>query len=155
MSKIGDYIINLEDQGKDWRDDYGNYTTIVPPDKFESEESMTTLDEIYPSKGGNSLKATDLQGREILVTIASHEVVDFNDGKKIVLTFTGKDKTLVTNKTNAKAIGAAFGEEPSGWTGKNIYLYPATTEYNNQTVPCIRVRPELPKADELNDDIPF
>lgn len=116
---------------------------------------MPKIDDIYPSKTSNHLKASDLQGREFKAEIASFEIVDFDDGKKLVLTFKGKEKTLVMNKTNAKAIEATFGEDPTSWAGKNIFIYPATTEYNNQTVPCIRVRPELPVADDLNNDIPF
>lgn len=138
MSKIGDYIIGLEYL----------YAT--------EEKHMPTVDEIYPNKAGDHLKAEDLQGHEVRVSIEKYEIVDFDDGKKIILFFTGKKKTLVTNKTNAKAIAASFGNSPDDWVGRTIFLYPATTEFNNKTVPCLRVRPELPVATaDTDDDIPW
>lgn len=121
---------------------------------------MPTVDDIYPSKKGDHLKAADLKGKEIKAEIEGFEVVEFNNDsgkeKKLVLSFTKTDKTLVLNKTNSKAIESGFGGDIEGWIGKSIFIYPTTTDFGGQTVDCIRVRPELPSA-EFEDDqtIPF
>jgi hypothetical protein len=67
---------------------------------------------------------------------------------KISVSFAGKEKKLLLNKTNANAIAAAYGDEETAWGGKELTLYPATTEYKGATVPCIRVITESPEAEE-------
>lgn len=111
------------------------------------------LDEIYPSTA-NNLKAADLQGREVKCIIESNEIVKFDNGNKVVLKFKGKEKGLVLNKTNANKIGAAHGMSPDAWKGKEIILYPDTTQFNGSMVDCIRVRPVLPVS-EGDSEIPF
>ena len=129
---------------------------ITEPVGLNKEGVMPNIDEIYPQPKSNHLKAEDLNGHEVKAEVSGYELVGFDDGQKIVLKFSGKDKTLVLNKTNAKAIGAAFSKDPDAWIGKEINIYPATTEYGGKTVPCLRVRPELPKAEDFpDDDIPF
>lgn len=102
------------------------------------------IDEIYPS--GKSLKAADLQGRTVPVTIENFEVKKFDNGNKIILRFAGKEKTLVVNKTNAKIIASFYGVSPDGWIGKKIEIYPDKTSFQGGLVDCIRVRVPAPQA---------
>lgn len=132
-----------------------NQEQAVPEGEPLKEKVMPTVDEIYPSKNSDHIKADDLKGHEVKAKIASYEIADFSGDKKVVLTFSGKDKTLVMNKTNSKTIAGAFGDDIDGWIDKEINLYPSTTQFDGKDVPCIRVRPELPKADEFDQDIPF
>lgn len=90
---------------------------------------------------GSTLKAADLQGREPTVTIATVEAKKFNDGNKIVITFVGKEKAFVCNKTNANRIAYAHGTNTDNWIGKQIQLYTDLVDFQGQTVEAIRVRP--------------
>lgn len=102
---------------------------------------MPNINDAFPS---NYLKASDLQGRETVVTIAkvTFEAVGREKEMKAVIYFEGKQKGVVLNKTNAKKIieitGSAITEE---WTGSQIKIYPTETEYAGETVDCIRVKP--------------
>ena len=118
------------------------------------------VNDIYNT--GSHLKANDLT-RDVTVTISGHEVVDFDDGKKVVLKFAGKDKDLILNKTNASTIAEMHGADIGGWAGKAITIGPDRTSFSGRMVDCIRVRfqanrpaPEPAQAaDEPSDDIPF
>ena len=79
---------------------------------------MTNVADIYPS--GKSLKAEDLKGRSVGAQVAGYEIVEFDKGKKIVLRFHGKEKTLVVNKTNAMIIASAYGSNPEGWVDQEM-----------------------------------
>ncbi len=102
---------------------------------------MPNINDAFPS---NYLKASDLAGREALVTIdrVAFEPVGQQREMKAVLYFTGKQKGIVLNKTNAKKIieisGSAITEE---WAGTQIKIYPTETEFGGETVDCIRVKP--------------
>lgn len=96
------------------------------------------------------LNAVELQGRDATVTI---EAVKMNDlpregsSKKDVLpvlTFVGKKKKLVLNKTNASVLVGLYGPHAKEWIGKAVTLYPTTTRFGADTVNCIRVREEVP-----------
>lgn len=127
---------------------------------------MANIDEVF---GGSSLKAADLRGREVAVTIKSAKVREFDDGKKIVLTFHGKEKCLVTNKTNAARIAENTGEhDTDNWAGQTIRLYPDRVDFQGRIVDAIRVRLESPVPPQetaaptaavpnpgKEDDIPF
>lgn len=95
------------------------------------------------------LFAFDLQGREVVVTIGEVKAGTLigeggRKSKKPVVRFTGKDKPLALNSTNAKTIAAMYGNDTDAWIGKRITIYPTTTEMGGQTVECIRVRPQVP-----------
>jgi len=99
------------------------------------------MSEAFPS---NWLKASDLQGRTIKVMIQNVVMEDVGDGEKPILTFMGKDKGLVLNKTNANMIVDAYGDETNEWAGKEIEIFPDKTSFKGQIVPCIRVRASQP-----------
>jgi len=117
---------------------------------------MTNVNEMYPSSS-QYLKADDLKNREVTVTIASNEIAEFDNGKKVVLKFSGKEKGLTLNKTNAMKIADAYGDDVEGWKGKEIIMYPDKTDFGGKMVDCIRVRMPLQSAGggDFSDDIPF
>lgn len=119
----------------------------------QQEANMPNIDDVYQNSS-NALKAEDLKGHEVKCLINGAELKQFDNGNKIVLSFQGKEKTLVLNKTNARRIAEQFGNNTDNWSGSEIILYPDKTEFQGKMVDCIRVRPSLPKAD-FDDDIPF
>jgi hypothetical protein len=120
--------------------------------KTTSETDLTKFDDIdllYPSM---YLKAADLRGRDVTVTIEAieprHELKN-RTGKsdwKPVLRLAKTDKLLVCNKTNATIISELYGRKPSEWVGKSITLYPTDVQVGREMKPAIRVRTSSPKA---------
>lgn len=106
---------------------------------------------VFPS---DFLKAIDLKGRTIKVTIEGCTMEEIGSDKKPVLHFAGKDKGLVLNKTNASMLASAFGPETDAWAGKSIEMRPDKTQFNGQLVDCIRVQIPAPMADD-GDPVPF
>ena len=122
------------------------------------------------------IKAADLQGREVTVTMASVELKDVGSGEmKPTLYFAGKEKGLVLNKTNANAISQMYGDQTEAWNGRQVTLFPTQTDFQGKIVPCIRVKllppnavpaadpgvgapsPAAPfaAAEDMSDSIPF
>lgn len=93
---------------------------------------------------GSYLKAQDLQGRTIPVTIADCRMEDLGGEEKPVLYFEGKERGLVLNKTNASFLVDAYGDETSQWRGRPIELYPARVQFQGRMVDAIRVRVPAP-----------
>ncbi|HKP75325.1 MAG TPA: hypothetical protein VJT67_07255 [Longimicrobiaceae bacterium] len=130
---------------------------------------------------GNYLKAADLGGRRVTVTFEeiTLEEMKGEGGKKLVVSFVGKDKKLILNRTNADTITDILGtDETEDWIGKSIVLFPSKTSYQGKRVDCIRVdavrraaapqqrqAPPPPPVDEepegetefqvSDDDVPF
>ena len=104
---------------------------------------------------GKWLKAADLKEKKHRLTIDKVEIVEFKDGsQKAAITFKGRDKGMVLNKTNAAIITKEFGPDSDAWEGRGIIIYPTTTDFGGEQVDCIRVERHIPDA-EPNDDIPF
>ena len=107
------------------------------------------------------LKSADLGGRRVAVTIAKVSMEDIGDDHKPVVYFTGKDRGLVLNKTNAAMISEIAGTaETDDWGGVKILLYPAKVDFQGKRVDAIRVdyptgaeKPKPPVDDD--DQIPF
>lgn len=125
---------------------------------------MPRLNDIF---GGNFLKAEDLQGKSIPVTISAVDVKEFDDGNKLILSFAGKDKKLVCNRTNASIIQEVLGSsDTDDWVGQKVTLITKKVEFQGKLVPAIRVKledgvntatkqePVLSEDDESNS-IPF
>lgn len=96
--------------------------------------------------GGDTLKTTDLQGREPTVVIAEVQVKKFDNGNKLVITFQGKKKALICNKTNANRIAYIHGTNTDNWIGKEIVLYTDLVDFQGKTVEGIRIRPPARRA---------
>jgi len=115
------------------------------------------------------LRAADLNGKAVTVTMVSVSLREINGEPKPVLFFEGKDKGIVLNKTNANKIAEMFGDDTEEWIGGQIVLYEAMVSFQGATVPAIRVRiaPNKVKkgkvttddtrtsAEIIDDDIPF
>lgn len=97
----------------------------------------------FPSK---FLKAADLQGKTYKLLIKGVEMEDIGGDHQPVLYFMKTDKGVVLNKTNTNAIASVYGYETNVWTGKEVEIFPATTMFKGQTVPCIRIRVVPPAA---------
>ncbi len=120
----------------------------------------------FPS---NYLKAADLQGRRVAISISHVAIEDIGDDHKPVLYFIGKEKGMVLNKTNANMITEITGtDETDHWKGKAIVLYVAKVDFQGKRVDGIRVDypangsqpaapPPPPPVPVLDDDsdIPF
>lgn len=125
---------------------------------------MPKLNEVF---SGDYLKAQDLRGKSVRVTISTVTLKEFEDGKKLIINFEGKDKSLVCNKTNASIIQEVLGsDDTDDWEGKSITLTTKKVEFQGNLVPAIRVlleerapapRPTAPPVDDdaTPDDIPF
>ena len=91
---------------------------------------------------GQFLKAADLQGKRVQVTIESVDLEDIGGETKPVVHFMGKERGLVLNKTNSNAIWAIAGtDETDDWKGTVITLYPSKTDFQGKRVDCLRVDP--------------
>jgi hypothetical protein len=101
------------------------------------------LSQVY---GGDSLKAADLQGREVPVVIANVQMKQFDDGNKLVISFQGKKKTLVCNKTNANRIAHMYGTNTDGWIGREVILFADLVDFQGKAVEAIRIRPPANRA---------
>lgn len=98
---------------------------------------MANINEVF---GGSFLKADDLKGGSPRVTISQVEVKDFDDGRKIVVHFQGKEKCLVCNKTNASIIAENTGStDTDDWVGHTVQLTVKKVEFQGKLVPAIRV----------------
>ena len=96
------------------------------------------INEAFP---GKFIKAVDLSGQPIVITILSVAIEEVGKGEmKPVLRWTGSEQGFVLNKTNSMMIASFLGSETSGWVGKEIELYPTRTQMGADVVPCIRVR---------------
>ncbi len=130
--------------------------------------SSLKISAAFPSQ---YLKCSDLNGKPWdmkIRTVAMEDLGQGNDKEsKPVVYFDGAQKGLVLNKTNANAIVKSYGDDTGNWTGKDIQVFPTTTEFKGDVVDAIRVhvvpeaQPEkqpaaAPMADEeLNYSIPF
>jgi hypothetical protein len=119
---------------------------------------MPDVSDIYPSR---FLKSADLKGRSARVTIATAQVEELNNKSKVVLTFVGRDKSLVLNKSNAIILADAWGGRTEGWVGKELEISPTRTLFQGTMVDTIRVAavaPALPiggGTNDMDDTIPF
>lgn len=81
------------------------------------------IEQFYPSK---YLKGTDIEGRNVTVTISkvTEETMGFGENEETlpVVWFEGKQKGLVLKKTNAMSIAKLYGKETNEWSGKRITL---------------------------------
>lgn len=109
------------------------------------------FDTLFP---GKFVKAIELKGRDQTVTIATvhGEELEGDKGKefKCLISFVGKQKKWVVNKTNGLCLRAMFGRDASKWIGKRVTLYPAKIDFGDSDI-AIRVR----GSPDLAADLPF
>jgi hypothetical protein len=95
------------------------------------------MSEEFPSK---YLKASDLDGREVRLTMAHVEREKIGDDFKPVLYFKGKQKGLAMNKTNAGTIADAYGDDSDDWMDQPIILFSVMVDFQGKVGPAIRCR---------------
>lgn len=95
------------------------------------------MSEEFPSK---YLKASDLGGREVRVTMAHTEREKVGDDFKPALYFKGKDKAMILNKTNAGTISDAYGDDTEDWFGQPLILFSVMVDFQGKVAPAIRCR---------------
>ena len=111
------------------------------------------FDELYP---GRFLKAGELQGKRVTLTIASVDLdeLEGDQGKKIkgVISFRETPKQVALNKTNGICLRAMFGRKLADWEGKRVTLF--TGNWNGEE--CIRVwgSPDIGKDEEVTVQLP-
>jgi hypothetical protein len=126
------------------------------------------VNDAFPS---NYLKATDLQNKEIPVTVSKVVMEKIGDDPRMIAYFQGKQKGVVVNKTNATNLSAAYGPETDHWVGKPVVLFSVWTDFQGKSVQAIRMRPGNgaaapapaappsyqtdPRGPDLNDEVPF
>ena len=103
--------------------------------------------DIRKSFRGKYMNSGDFDDPRVLtMTKVYKEKIGPNKVEKHVLYFQGYDRGLVLNSTNARTIAGIHGWETGDWKGKEIEVYPTTTEFDGETVNCLRVR--KPEIDE-------
>src|SRR5579872_2478702 len=107
------------------------------------------ISDSFPSK---YVKAEDLGGREVRVTMANVELEKLGDDTKPVLYFKGKEKGVVLNKTNAKTISDAYGDDTDDWYDQPLILFSIMTDFQGKVGPAIRCR--VPTMKELKASAP-
>jgi len=95
----------------------------------------------FPSKW---LKAADLQGKKVAVTISRYDMVDVGDESgedKPVIYFDGKSKGLILNITNTNMIAEICNDsfESEDWEGTTIVLYSTKVDFKGRRVDAIRI----------------
>jgi len=95
------------------------------------------VSDAFPSQ---YLKAGDLQGRTVTVTIDRYTIEDVGDDRKPVLYFVGKEKGLVLNKTNANEIAFTYGDDMDDWIGQKIEMFSMMVSFQGKNMPGLRVR---------------
>lgn len=120
---------------------------------LNQEAAAMKITDAFPS---SYLKASDLNGRSVKVTVSGCELEDLDGEHKPVLRFQGKQKGMVLNRTNAGVLAAALGEETSAWAGHEVELYPDRTMFQGRMVDCLRLRVPTPAAAHpVDNDIPW
>ena len=95
------------------------------------------ISKAFPS---DYLKAADLDDKPRTLKMQRVEMGKIGDDTKPVLYFSGEEKGLVVNKTNANIITKIYGDDTDDWIGQDIILYPAMVEFKGDMVEAIRVR---------------
>lgn len=101
---------------------------------------MPDIGKLFPSR---YLKVGDLDGREVTVTIKGVKMENVGQTKELrpVIYFKGTNKGMVLNVTNSKRIAKITNSsDTDDWSGHKIILYPSETEFQGETVECLRVK---------------
>lgn len=106
-------------------------------------------------------KAQDI-AKPVYLTIADAKAHEFDDGTKLIVSFSDSDKDLVLNKTNSHTIAELYGDDTDDWKGKPLCLFKARVPFQGRMVDGIRVKcdpkaaaAQAPSSDDQDDDLPF
>ncbi len=94
--------------------------------------------EAFPSK---YWRVSDLEGKEVQVTVTSVEFETIGNERKLVAQFKGHDKALPLNKTNAATFAKlAESANTDKWAGVRAVLFPSEVFFQGEMKDCIRVK---------------
>ncbi|MBK5093193.1 MAG: hypothetical protein JJE48_06730 [Actinobacteria bacterium] len=77
-----------------------------------------------------------------MLTIDAIRTDMFKEKEKVVLTFKDTLKELPLNKTNAKMLSAAFGDDEKEWVGKQLEIQLTKRMFQGELVDGIEVVPK-------------
>jgi hypothetical protein len=106
------------------------------------------MNNVFPSK---YLKAADLQGHKVKLTIARVVMEDIGTDTKPVMYFNDKEKGVVLNKTKAGVLSGSFSPESDGWIGKEIALYPTKVNFQGQMVDSIGIEVVVSEFSDMEE----
>jgi hypothetical protein len=108
------------------------------------------------------IAADDLKNLPAVLKISYVQEEDVGQDRKPVLYFMGIQKGLVLNKTNARALAVAFGDETDSWSERPVTLREVVVDYRGTPTRTTRVFPGAAKSpksppapQDPSDDIPF
>lgn len=103
------------------------------------------ISQLFPSK---FLKAADLQGKRVTVTIDRLvlEKIGPEREEKPLLIFQRASKSMILNRTNAMAIVSLHGDDAAKWGGKRIVLFATQVRAFGQNHDVVRVAAEIPPS---------
>ncbi len=103
---------------------------------------------------GDYLKAEDIYRKRLLVTIDTIMLKTIEEGKepRLIVSFVGKDRQLILNKTNASTLGDLYGDDYDGWTGRAVVLFTVDNVYQGK--PGIRIDPPPPGTVGATEPVP-
>jgi hypothetical protein len=107
---------------------------------------MATIDEMFPSK---YLRAADLPRRGLTLVIDTVEKEELEGKPKYIVYFTKEDRGLCLNKTNARILADAFGNDTDDWSSRSVHLRKERVSFKGDLVDAIRVAPA-----EFDDALP-
>lgn len=98
------------------------------------------------------LASEDLGSREVVAVIEDvllYDDVAFEKGRKEsgvpALKFVGKEKQMILNATNRKAVARLYGLETKDWRGKSVTIYvDGNVNFGGKTVSGLRIKSEVP-----------
>jgi len=94
--------------------------------------------------GGTLLSAKSVkdrmhEGKEFTIEDVTSQ--EFDDNKKLIVSFVEIDESLALNQTNLSIMADAFGKETNDWKGKKISLSIIKTKFGGNMVDGIQVKP--------------
>jgi hypothetical protein len=122
------------------------------------------ISETYPSR---FLKYHDLAGREHKVIIENVVSEKLGDDIKPVINYKGWSKSHPLNKGVSTTIADGLGDETNSWIGREIIIFPTTTDYQGKRYEVVRARllvardsklpvsTAMPPPSDDDEDIPF
>jgi hypothetical protein len=95
------------------------------------------ISDLFPSR---YMKASDLNGREVRLKINYIQIEDIGQEPKPVMHFVDKQKGLTLNKTNARILIAAYGDDADLWQDRDVILCPTMVDFRGTPTQAIRIK---------------
>lgn len=114
------------------------------PDPPHPTGDEMDINSMFPSKW---IKAADLRGQRVLVTIDRVEMQTVGEERKAVVYFVGREKGLVLNRTNSNALIEICGSaDTDDWEGQQCVLYPTRVDFQGKRTDAVRIDAPPKKA---------